>query len=120
MPTLQDDPTLEDFQRYVAELEGERGFENQTATEKCLLLGEEIGELFKAVRRSEGLKVDPASPIGEIEHELADVFIYVCAIANRYGIGLEEAFRSKEALNHQRRWFSEEEMESHGEGGVSH
>jgi len=29
----------------------ERGFENETVLEQCLLLGEEVGELFKAVRK---------------------------------------------------------------------
>ena len=102
---------LAEFQQYVAELELERGFEDQTVTDKCLLLGEEIGELFKAVRRTEGLKVDPDSQIGEIGHELADVFIYLCAIANRYGIDLEQAFLDKETLNHQRQWISTESTE---------
>lgn len=108
MLTLHEYPVLAEFQRYVNELEVERGFKDQTATEKCLLLGEEIGELFKAVRRCEGLKVDPDSLIREVEHELADVFIYLCAIANRYDIDLEQAFRSKEALNRQRKWLSAE------------
>jgi len=112
LPTLQDHPTLNDFQRYVAELERERGFEEQTATDKCLLLGEEIGELYKAVRHAEGLKVDPSSRIGEVEHELADILIYLCAIANRYGVDLERAFRRKEVLNHQRHWVAAEQDES--------
>jgi hypothetical protein len=30
--------------------------------------------------------------------------IYLCAIANRYGIDLESAFRSTEALNESRGW----------------
>jgi len=111
LPTLDKHPMLSEFQRYVAELEVERGFEHQTVTDKCLLLGEEIGELFKAVRHCEGLKVDPDSSIGEVEHELADVFIYVCAIANRYNIDLEQAFRDKETLNHQRQWISPDPTE---------
>jgi NTP pyrophosphatase (non-canonical NTP hydrolase) len=35
---------------------------------------------------------------------LADVLIYVCAIANRLGVNLEEALRRKEALNETRAW----------------
>jgi len=104
MPTLHERPTLGDLQRYVADLEAERGFGDQTARDKCLLLGEEIGELFKAVRRAEGLMVDHASTFGEIGDELADALIYLCAIANRYGIDLETAFRDKEAVNHRRTW----------------
>ena len=49
MPHLAKKPTLTEFQQYVSELETERGFEHQTIIDKCLLLGEEVGELFKAV-----------------------------------------------------------------------
>ena len=110
MPQLNDHPTLADFQSYVAQLETERGFEDQSARDKCLLLGEEVGELFKAVRKIEGLKVDTDSRFGTISEELADIFIYVCAIANRYNIDLEAAFRDKEAINHQRSWIEQGDL----------
>ena len=71
------------------------------------MLGEEIGELFKSVRKTEGLKIDVSSQFGTVSEELADIFIYVCAIANRYGIDLEVAFREKEAINHQRSWIEQ-------------
>ena len=101
---LDQRPTLADLQRYVTELEGERGFSDQSARDKCLLLGEELGELFRAVRRAEGLKIDPASRVADVADELADCLIYLCAIANRYGIDLEVAFRAKEAKNQKRTW----------------
>ncbi|MDX8338235.1 MazG nucleotide pyrophosphohydrolase domain-containing protein [Draconibacterium sp. IB214405] len=104
MPSLKDNPRLADFQKYVTELEQERGFASQTTIDKCLLLGEEVGELFKAVRKSEGLLVDSNSDFTEVSDELADIFIYLCAIANRKGIDLEEAFRSKEEKNKKRKW----------------
>ena len=110
MPQLKEHPTLAGYQVYVAELESERGFSEQSARDKCLLLGEETGELFKAVRKLEGLKVDVASEFGTISEELADIFIYVCAIANRYGIDLETAFRDKEAINHQRAWIKQGDL----------
>lgn len=106
MPNLTKNPTLINFQNYVAELETERGFANQTIIDKCLLLGEEVGELFKAVRKSEGLAVDSNSSFTEIGDEFTDIFIYLCAIANRKGIDLEEAFRKKEVKNKQRIWKS--------------
>lgn len=68
------------------------------------MLGEEVGELFKAVRKAEGIKIDPASRVGELGAELADIFIYLCAIANRYDIELEAAFRAKEETNKKRNW----------------
>ncbi len=104
MPHLTTKPTLSGFQQYVAELETERGFSHQTTIDKCLLLGEEVGELFKAVRKSEGLAVDANSNFTDIGDELTDIFIYLCAIANRKGIDLEKAFREKEEKNKQRTW----------------
>ena len=104
MPDLAPRPTLSVLQIYVAELETERGFADQTPVEKCLLLGEEVGELFKAVRRAQGLPVDAATAIGGVADELADILIYLCAIANRYGVDLETAFRDKEAVNKTRSW----------------
>jgi NTP pyrophosphatase (non-canonical NTP hydrolase) len=101
-------PTLADVQRYVADLERGRGFDDQSARDKCLLLGEELGELFRAVRRAEGLKVDPTSRAADVADELADCLIYLCAIANRYGIDLEAAFRAKEAKNRERTWKVEQ------------
>ena len=68
------------------------------------MLGEEVGELFKAVRKLEGLSVDRQSEVHEVGFELVDVFIYLCAIANRLGLDLETEFRSKEAINEQRVW----------------
>ena len=104
MPHLKENPTLEDFQEYVRKLEIERGFSNQSAHDKCLLLGEEIGELFKAIRKSSGLNVDENSSFRSIGDELADILIYLCSIANRFDINLEQSFREKEEKNKQRSW----------------
>ena len=97
-------PTLAELQEYVVRLEVERGFSTQSARDKCLLLGEELGELFRAVRRAEGLRVDPSSRVADVADELADCLIYLCAIANRYELDLETAFRAKEARNASRTW----------------
>ena len=119
MPNLNEHPTLADFQAYVVKLEMERGFDDQIVRDKCLLLGEEIGELFKAVRKAEGLKVDVSSQFGSVSEELADVFIYLCAIANRYGIDLETAFREKEKINHLRSWIEQGDLFDGFESGLS-
>jgi NTP pyrophosphatase (non-canonical NTP hydrolase) len=107
MPTLKEKPTLDIFQKYVAELEVERNFMEQSVIEKCLLLGEEVGELFKSIRKKEGLNIDINSNTSQISYELADIFIFLCAIANRYNIDLEEAFRTKEEINKKRNWTKE-------------
>ncbi|AAM03984.1 TPA: nucleotide pyrophosphohydrolase [Methanosarcina acetivorans] len=51
-----------------------------------LWLVEEVGELAEAIRREE-----PEN----IEEELADCFAWIGALANLYGIDLEEAFLKK-------------------------
>ncbi len=104
MPELKQKPVLADFQKYVIELEQERGFSSQDVIEKCLLLGEEVGELFKAVRKSQNLSVDMNSNFTSVSEELADILIYLCAIANRLDIDLEQAFRQKEEINMKRKW----------------
>jgi NTP pyrophosphatase (non-canonical NTP hydrolase) len=104
MPELKNQPTLSDYQSYVRQLEKERGFSEQSTIDKCLLLGEEMGELFKAIRKTEGLAMDSNSRVTEVGDELTDIFIYLCAIANRKNIDLEKAFRAKEEINKKRTW----------------
>ena len=104
MPVLAPKPTLADLQLYVSELEVERGFAGQSAVEKCLLLGEEVGELFKSVRKATRMGVDPSSTVAPVAEELADLLIYLCSVANRFEVDLEAAFRKKEERNSQRSW----------------
>ncbi len=101
---LKKQPTFEDFQKYVQQLEEERGFAKEGVLQKCLLLGEEVGELFKAIRKKEKIKIDHNSKFGSIDEELADIIIHLCAIANRLDIDLEKAFRDKEEINKNRTW----------------
>lgn len=101
--TLSTDPSLSELQSYIAKVEAERGFDEST-TEKCLLLGEEVGELFKAIRSAVGLGVDPQSRVGEIGAELADVLFFLVAIANRCGVDLARAARDKARVNRERFW----------------
>lgn len=104
MPILRKNPTLKDIQKYVAKMEKERGFLHDDLRDKCLLLGEELGELFKAIRKGTTIKVDHNSKYGSVDEELADIIIILCAIANRRKIDLEKAFRNKEKINKKRVW----------------
>jgi NTP pyrophosphatase (non-canonical NTP hydrolase) len=104
MPVLPETPNLAAFQTYVRQLEHERGFEAQSPIEKCLLLGEEVGELFKSVRKAQGLATDTRTDVSPVAEELADVFILLLSVANRHDVDLEQAFRAKEAKNHARNW----------------
>lgn len=104
MPPLKQAMALDDIQCYVAAMEEERGFNHRDVVQQCLLLGEEVGELFKAVRKHEKMRVGTTSVIGTVDEELADVLIYLCAIANRLGISIDDALRKKEELNETRIW----------------
>ena len=104
MPDFKKNPNLGDFQKYVFDLEKERGFDNQTILQTCLQLGEEIGELFKSIRKKEDMKIDKNSKVSSIDEEIVDVFIFLCSIANKYNIDLEQAFRDKEERNKKRIW----------------
>jgi NTP pyrophosphatase (non-canonical NTP hydrolase) len=104
MPVLPATPRLHDLQEYVAELDSERGFAQQDALQKCLLLGEEVGELFKTVRKATRMGIDPTAAVAPVADELADVLIYLCCMANRFEVDLEQAFRNKEVRNAQRTW----------------
>lgn len=104
MPTLNEQPTLGDFQRYVEEMVRERGFDNETIPELFMLLLEECGEFAKAARKNQKMKTDASSAEYRLDHEAADVFIYLLDICNKTGIDLERAFREKEELNKKRTW----------------
>jgi NTP pyrophosphatase (non-canonical NTP hydrolase) len=96
--------TLGQLQRYIEREAKKRGFGDQTPLQKCLILGEEVGELFKAVRKEEKMPIGEHSKVGTISEELADVLMYVCTIASYYGVDLEKAFRDKDKIHSKRVW----------------
>lgn len=101
---LKEKPTLQDFQKYVAKMVVERGFEKETIPEVFMLLLEECGELAKAARKYQNIKSDENSEKFYVADEAADVFMYLLDICNYLGIDLEEAFRRKEEKNKLRTW----------------
>lgn len=107
---LKEGASMAAFQRYVHELEAMHGWLDVDLVHNCFLLGEEIGELFKAVRRVEKLfsqqgeqGVGPAAT-GEVAEEIVDCLNYLLAIANRLDIDVESAFREKNRKNQSRSW----------------
>lgn len=96
-------PTL---QQYMHQVTIDRGFDDETPTEVMLLMVEEVGELAKALRKQSGLKTDQAKQdtYGNLEAEIADVFIYILTLCNTCNIDLAQAFQDKEEENSQRVW----------------
>ena len=109
MPHLPERPTMQDFQTYVHEMEAHHGWLDVDLVHNCFLMGEEVGELFKAIRRYNKLFNEPAKAhegeaVAQVAEEIVDVFNYLAAIANRLDIDLEDAFRKKNAENMTRTW----------------
>jgi NTP pyrophosphatase (non-canonical NTP hydrolase) len=82
----------------------QRGFEKESITQIFTLLIEECGELAKAIRKSQNIHTDENSKHHELDHELADIFMYLLDICNYYKVDLEKAFRDKEEINKKRVW----------------
>jgi NTP pyrophosphatase (non-canonical NTP hydrolase) len=101
---MKNNLTLVDYQALVQKLATERGFMDETVSEVFGLLVEEVGELAKAIRKSNGQLVGAHSKQHEVSHEAADVFWLLLDICNRLDIDLAQAFAEKEAINQTRNW----------------
>jgi NTP pyrophosphatase (non-canonical NTP hydrolase) len=105
MADLPTHPTLPELQHYMDETCKERGWTKDNYAEKFLLFTEEVGELAKAIRKTQGLYQEKARPkrVG-LEEEFADVLSYLLDLANCFQVDLETAFREKEQVNAARTW----------------
>ncbi len=70
---------------------------------------EEVGELSEVMRQNI-LAKDTGQVKGTIDEELWDVIYYILAIANCYGIDMEETIKIKEDLNNIK-WNNPTEFE---------
>lgn len=109
MIELPERAAMQEYQKYIHDLEALHGWLKLDLVHNCFLMGEEVGELFKAVRKynklyDEGQSTPPEQARANLAEELVDVFNYLLAIANRTGVDLEKAFREKNARNQQRTW----------------
>ncbi len=95
MEPLSPGASLPRIQDYVAKMETERGLDKQDLSSQCLKLGEEVGELYRAVRKLQGQPQDPGGRIADIGDEAADALILLMSIVNRCGVNLEDALRAK-------------------------
>jgi NTP pyrophosphatase (non-canonical NTP hydrolase)/nucleoside 2-deoxyribosyltransferase len=97
------------LQEYYVEQSRKRGFDRETPEQVFVLLVEEIGELAKAIRAMIGLSVQSDdSTRKSVKLELADCFIYLLHMANQLDINLYDAFREKERLNAEKKWYRPE------------
>ena len=102
---LSNNSNLGDIQRYITIMMETNNF-NNTPLELFCYLTEEIGELAKEIRKTEkNMDMDIKKEYDScLEHEIADIFIYLLTICDSYNIDLFKAFKSKEKINLDRIW----------------
>ena len=89
--------SLKYLQHYIKE----KDYHPELLKDYFLKLSEEVGELSRAIRK--GLKAtNPAEIQGTVDEELWDVVYYALAIANIYGIDLEQVAKIKSEISDQK------------------
>jgi deoxyadenosine/deoxycytidine kinase/NTP pyrophosphatase (non-canonical NTP hydrolase) len=91
------------LQRYYARMAEVRGYGTDDPLEGLLLLTEEVGELAHGIRKE--IRLDRTHAYAtelNVAEELADVQLFLLALANLLNKPLEEAVRRKERTNHSR------------------
>ena len=114
MIELKADANMREYQSYIYQLEKLHGWLDVDLVHNCFLMGEEMGELFKSIRRHQhyfdssesAAKTTTQESRAQVAEELVDVFNYLLAIANRLEIDMEQAFRKKNQRNQSRKWSS--------------
>jgi NTP pyrophosphatase (non-canonical NTP hydrolase) len=96
--------TLTAFQRYIAEIMKERGFDDETVSQKFMLLLEEAGEFAQAARQNASLAQATDRNAESVGDAAADVFAILLDICNQLDIDLEQAFIQREHKNQTRAW----------------
>jgi NTP pyrophosphatase (non-canonical NTP hydrolase) len=81
----------------------QRDCKPELAKDYFLKLVEEVGELSKVILKAKIYENSHSETIkGTIDEELYDVIYYCLALANVYGIDIEQAVKLKEAVNKER------------------
>lgn len=108
---LQPAAAMSAYQAYIKQLEAHHGWTDVSLIENCFLMGEELGELFKAVRKvnrfydqADAPATEHSELVADVGEEIVDVFNYLIAIANRLDIDIERAFIEKNTKNLSRSW----------------
>ena len=86
--------TIKQLQDKMVDQLKRRGFYPKDEKEVLLRLGEEMGEVFEAVREKQSKK--------DLSHEVVDVFWNILRFCELKGIDLEKSFMEKWDKNEQR------------------
>jgi NTP pyrophosphatase (non-canonical NTP hydrolase) len=98
------DSNLTAYQEYVRQVMSERGFDDETVSQKFMLLLEQAGVFAQAAREKANLAQAADAVTEELDDAAADVFTILVDICNQTGIDLEKAFINREHKNQTRTW----------------
>jgi NTP pyrophosphatase (non-canonical NTP hydrolase) len=96
---LSEKPNLAEYQAYIAALVEERDWEKNPEA-VFVRFTEEVGELAKEMRKRRKLGEAQPNAAGEV----ADVFFYLCDLANHLGVDITAAIDEKLKENETRTW----------------
>jgi NTP pyrophosphatase (non-canonical NTP hydrolase) len=96
--------SLAAYQQYVRQVMQERGFDDETVSQKFMLLLEEAGEFAQAAREKANLAQATDAGVEDLHDAAADVFTILLDICNQLGLDLEKAFIKREHKNETRTW----------------
>jgi NTP pyrophosphatase (non-canonical NTP hydrolase) len=98
------DATLAAYQTYVRQVMAERGFDDETVSQKFMLLLEEAGEFAQSARTNANLAQATDTTAETLGDAAADVFTVLLDICNQLNLDLEQAFIKREHDNATRNW----------------
>lgn len=96
--------TIAAFQQYVQQTTAERGFDDETVSQKFMLLLEEAGEFAQSARKHANLAQATDTAAEDLSDAAADTFAILLDICNMLGLNLEQAFINREHKNQTRNW----------------
>lgn len=105
-PVFPKETTTEHLQQYIKDVVKYRGFDQENVSDNFIMLCEEVGELAKAVRIYNGVKIATDSNVVNLEHEIADVFWLLACVSNQLGVDIASAVYNKEEINKRRLWIN--------------
>ena len=96
---------IKKLQEYIVKKGKVRGFSSETLHERLLILVEEIGELMKAVRKTDNGFLDKSKyNDADLEGEISDILTMLFWTADKLNVDVSKAFEKKEKENNKRIW----------------
>ena len=103
-PNQTQNAALAAYQQYVKQVMAERGFDDETVSQKFMLLLEQAGEFAQAAREKANLAQASDADVEDLHDAAADVFTILLDLCNQLNLDLEKAFIKREHKNQTRTW----------------